>query len=338
MRVLFFGSSRYCLPILQSLKENFHLICAVTRDNSPIKSFAQTRNIKVNTPRDKVQLTALANDFKNLKPDLAIVADYGLIIPKEIFEIPKYKTLNIHFSNLPKYRGPSPVQYTILHGEKKAGITIFILKQEMDTGDIIWQRGIELSGSETTENLYPKLFNIAAKELPNIVSQYTNHRIVPIKQNHSKATYTRLLSRDDGFIPQDLLNLALKGIRPSKEQIKNWQLINEILQLPITKYQLPITIDRTLRAFTPWPGLWTELTLRHLGGSQMDSPEVERSEKRIVKRLKILKAHIEPQEPRTKNRELRTKLVIDQVQLEGKNPVSWKQFKEGYIQSILGDF
>jgi len=164
------------------------------------------------------------------------------------------------------------------------------------------------------------LFNIAAKELPNIVSQYTNHRIVPIKQNHSKATYTRLLSREDGFIPQDLLILALKGTRPSKEQIKNWQLINDFSQLLITNYQLPVLIERALRAFTPWPGIWTEIEVK----SQKLKVKSER------KRLKILKAHLEPEEPRTKNQDLRTKLVIDQVQLEGKKPGSWKQFREGH--------
>lgn len=345
LKILFFGSSNYCLPVLESIYKNFNLVAIVTRSNRPVgrkqlltpsepKKFAKSHNIKVYTPKDKIELLSLKDTLSQLRPDLAIVSDYGLIIPKEIFNLPKQKTLNIHFSKLPKFRGPSPVQYTILYGEKSAWITIFIMDEGMDTGDIIWQKEVALAGTETTEILYKKLFNITAKELPDIIKKYTNNQLKPIKQDHSKATYTKLFTKKDGFIPAKLLELAIKGAAPPRNQLNQWLMAKSLSsQFPITNSQLPIFIERAIRAFTPWPGAWTEVTLKHLGGGRlrgpkgtssaegpMDSPEVEGAETKLTKRLKILKAHLE-----------KDKLVFDLVQLEGKKPVSWKQFQQGYL-------
>lgn len=291
MKVIFFGSSDYCIPILASLYKHFQLAAVITKPESYSRSFASSHDIRVFTPKDKKELLNLKDQIAQLKPDLAVVADYGLIIPKEIFEIPRYKTLNIHFSRLPDLRGPSPVQFTILTGTKSAWITVIIMAEEMDTGDIIWQKEITSFNidHETSESLYEKLFNIAATELPNIINNYINNDLKPQKQDHSKATYTKILTREDGFIPPKLLDDALKGA-PSG-----------------------VKLERTIRAFTPWPGVWTEV-------------KITDNRKQITKkRLKILQAHLASQ-----GETLQERLVLDLVQLEGKKPVSWKQFKEGY--------
>ena len=222
-------------------------------------------------------------DLNNLKPDLAIVSDYGLIIPKEIFTIPRHQTLNIHFSKLPKFRGPSPVQYTILNGEKSAWITIILMDEGMDTGDIVFQKEVSSINTqqltidnETTESLYRKLFKIAAMELSQVIHDYTNNKLKPLRQLNSAATYTKSFTRQDGFISHQALDKAIKG----KGAIK---------------------MERMFRALSPWPGVWTIINI----------PQ--------PKRLKLLKSHIE-----------NNRLVLDEVQLEGKKPVSWKQFIEGY--------
>src|SRR3989338_5833902 len=160
MKILFFGTSNYCLPVLETLHKNFDLVGVITLPKSPIEQFTLSHNIKVFTPNNKSELLSLKENLETLRPDLAIVADYGMIIPTEIFYIPSHQTLNIHFSKLPKYRGPSPVQYTILNGEKSAWITIILMDEGMDTGDILWQKeALRLKGNETTPDLYRKLFS-----------------------------------------------------------------------------------------------------------------------------------------------------------------------------------
>ncbi len=315
MRVLFFGSSEYCIPILETLNKNFKLVAIITKKNQTVEKLAQKLNIPAFTPQDKKELYTLANKIHIFKPDISVVSDYGLIIPAEIFDIPKYKTLNIHFSRLPDLRGASPVQYTILRGDDKAWITIQLLDQGLDTGDIIWQKPFDYTQgkegkNETADSLYKKLFNIASAELPDIISKYVHNELKPQKQNHSKATYSKILTREDGFIPFKLIKDALKGSTTS------------------------IKLERSIRAYTPWPGVWTEITLRHLGWCAKHSSEVEESGIIYKKRLKILKAHLESietiQDRKPNPIQDRKRLVPDLVQLEGKNPVTWKQFQEGY--------
>ena len=336
--VIFFGSSDYCLPILQSLFTNFKPVCVVTKPDqpvgrqkiltpSPVAKFARQYNIPVETPRNKSELLNLKEDFQHFKPDIAIVADYGMIIPIEIFQIPKNQTLNIHFSRLPKLRGASPVQYTILHGEKSSWISVILLDKELDAGDIIWQKEFKLNGGENTEELYKKLFNIASQELPDIIKKYIKKEVKPQQQDHSKATYTRQITRDDGFIPWEILKAAINGKNPQKNLFSKWPLS----KLHLNKFSIfnfQFSIERAIHALYPWPGLWTIVKITSTK----------------EKRLKILEAHLGPKtkdQPASPVRlaealakraggRLKTKLIIDLVQLEGKNPVSWKQFLEGY--------
>ena len=285
MKILFFGTSNYCLPVLETLHKNFDLVGVITLPKSPIEQFTLSHNIKVFTPNNKSELLSLKENLETLRPDLAIIADYGMIIPKEIFYIPSHQTLNIHFSKLPKYRGPSPVQYTILEGNKSAWITVILMDEGMDTGDILWCKEVQpLDGSETTPELYRKLFSIAANELPGVIDKFLLKKLKPLKQSTSGVSYTKSFTRKDGFIPHQVLKNALKGKAATK-------------------------IERELRAFSPWPGLWTIINI----------PQ--------PKRFKILKAHIEST---TNDQRPATTLVLDAVQLEGKRPVTWKQFLEGY--------
>lgn len=279
MNIVFFGSSDYCLPVLETLLFRFKLVGVVTKSNRPVEQFAIKNHLSCFTPKDKISLSAMSNKLTDLNPDIFIVADYGLIIPKIIIDLPKYKTINIHFSKLPFFRGSSPVQYSILMGEKIAWISYMLMDEKMDTGMILSQTEEKLAGNETTDSLYRKLFNKASRELSDIITGYVKKELIPFKQDHTKATYTKLLKRVDGYIPYDLF----------KKSIEN-----------------DIQIERKIRAFTPWPGVWTKLKINN-----------------EEKRLKILKAHIEPP----------TGLILDIVQLEGKKPVSWKQFCQGY--SIL---
>ena len=319
LNTIFFGSSNYCLPILDLLRNNFHLLAVITKPDKPtgrkqiltpsaVKKYALSHNIQVFTPSDRDELLLLRKSIPDHSPDLAVVADYGIIIPKTIINLPKYKTINIHFSRLPRLRGAAPVQHTILLGEKSAWISIFLMEEKLDTGDILWQKELKLEGVETSDFLYHRLFDIAADNLPEIIDKCAQGKIKPVKQDHSKATYTKRLTKEDGFIPFPFFKLALEGGKPTEAQLYSWLLYNSLISKHHT--DCATLIERAVRAFSPWPGVWTIIKLK----TQMSKVKSEE------KRLKILKAHIEPA----------ARLVPDLVQLEGKNPVSWKQFLTAY--------
>lgn len=278
-KILFFGSSDFCLPVLNSLYKNFSLAGVITKSPKFATAvFALKNNISLFTPQNTKDLLNLKDKLADLNPDLAVVADYGLIIPEEIFMLPKFKTINIHFSRLPKYRGPSPVQYSVLFGEKKSYVSVIEMESTVDTGKIIKQIEYPFSPAlETTNTLYTKLFTSIAADLPEIIKDFTQNKITPKVQNESELSCTKRINRDDGFITFDNFIEALK------------------------KSNIAQTIERKIRAFDPWPGIWTTLPNQ--------------------KRLKILKAILKNQQ-----------LIPQKVQLEGKNPVSWKQFLEGYPQ------
>lgn len=301
MKIIFFGSSSYCLPILSILQNNFHLLAVVTKPHSVVGKFGTENRISTFTPENKEKLKTLQSNLQTINPDLAIVADFGMIIPESILSIPKYHTLNIHFSKLPYLRGASPVQFTILRGDKKAGITIIIMDKRMDEGDIVFQKEVPIHENITSEELYNNLFNIVSSALPDVINQYAQNGIKPVKQNHSNATYTKILTREDGFIPWDIFTSAIKSNGLSNSQLESWSLFK---YLSSHSSQPTTLIERASRALYPWPGLWTEVDIN---GQK--------------KRLKILKAHLQP---------TIYNLQPDIVQLESKKPVSWKQFLDGY--------
>lgn len=333
LRLIFFGSSNFTLPLLECLKNNFILQAIVTNSHTlPPKDFAKKLNFPFFTPENSAELLLLKEKLSAFSPDLFIVADFGLLIPEKIFNLPKFNSLNIHFSKLPKYRGPSPVQYTILNGDDFAAVSILFITKELDQGDILFQEEVKLLGNETSESLYKKLFAMSADFLPKVIKKYINKEITPIKQNSQDATFTKKLSRNDGFIPWEVLLDAMKGKSLTQELSENWPL-TKILTPPFSLLHTTYYILQSLRAFTPWPGLWTEITFPAIPG--IKGPKFRESPIH-KKRLKILKAHLFPslqgQPLQMSTEQPKTKLILDQVQLEGKKPVTWKQFLDGYPQ------
>ncbi len=300
---VFFGSSDYCVPILNTLRTSLKLV--VTRPDkpfgrkqaltpSPVKIWAEENQVPVFTPltlrSDSPDRTNLVQLLSELSPDLGIVADFGLIIPETIFKTPKYEIVNIHFSKLPDLRGPSPIQFGLLRGDTEAWVTIFklesspTLKIKMDSGPIIWQASYPISPEDTTQTLYQRLFQHVAPLLPDILATFVLNSTATTPQDHSKATFCRFLTRQDGFISWPQLEDVLSGKILSKDGLPQVQ--QEALA---TRPNTSATLYNFYQAVTPWPGLWTI----YPNG----------------KRLKILRCH-----------EASGKLILDQVQFEGKNP------------------
>ncbi|MBI2033275.1 MAG: methionyl-tRNA formyltransferase [Candidatus Levybacteria bacterium] len=266
--VVFFGSDKFVLPIVEVLSKNFDLSLILTTEHDPhgpVTSFAKQNNIKlVDVKKFDQNLKSL---ILNHKSDFAVLAYFGLILSKQILNIFPKGIINIHPSLLPKYRGPTPGQAAILAGDKETGVTIIKLDQEVDHGPILAQEKTKIEETDTAESLYDRLFKQGAKLLAQTLPDYLSDKLQLQEQNHEKATFTDQLNRQSGYID------------PKKFQISNF------------KFQ----IESMIRAYYPWPGVWTHLRLRSGGQAK------------IVKFL-----------PNGK------------IQVEGKKPMSYKDFLNGY--------
>lgn len=296
-KLIIFSSSSSPLPVLEALKNDpqFNISLIITRPDrpigrkqiltpNPVKIWAKENNIETITPETLIgnDLNILKEKIAAMNPDLGLVAHFGLKIPSDLFLLPQKETLNIHFSLLPKYRGGAPLEHTIINGDTKTGITVLKLAENFDSGDIIYQEKVPLTGIETVDSLYKSLFAKTSQILPQILKDYINNKIKPLKQDESKVVYAFKKDLGDGKI--------------------NWQ-------------KTPVELERYIRALNPNPGTWTEV---NVGADLMSAQK---------KRLKILKAHLEKGE-----------LHIDEVQLEGKNPISWQQFQKSYPEVKINSF
>jgi len=308
-KIIFFGSDNYSVLVLNQIcnDKRFKVVGISTHlSPSPVKDYAKILfEIKFTVTKKFDQ--KFQKLMQEMKPDVGVLASYGKILPKAVLKIPKYGILNIHPSLLPKYRGPSPVQMAILNGEKETGVTIFKMDEKVDHGPILSQFIEEIKPNDTAQSLYERLFETGAKVLLTILPAYLKSQIELREQDHKKATYTKKLTRDDGKI--------------------DWKKPDSFNQ-------------RFIRAMYPWPGAWCWIKIPNRKLSHRKHREEQKAQKLSVpskkfgslsdqkaysvKRLKILRAHLEA-----------GKLIFDQVQLEGKKPVTFKQFQEGYPKTKL---
>lgn len=182
----------------------------------PVKVVAQKYEIPIAQP-ERIMNYELR--IRNLKPDLIVVAAYGQILPKEILEIPKFGCLNVHPSLLPRWRGPSPIQYTILNGDEKTGVTIIKMVEKVDSGPIVAQKELNsFTGKEAYQALHNQLAEKGANLLIETIPKWIKGEIKPKLQDESKATYTKILTRDDGKIdwkkPIDYIERQVRALNP----------------------------------------------------------------------------------------------------------------------------
>jgi len=236
LKIIFIGTPDFAVPILEKLiKSDYKPVLVITAPDKsvgrkqivtppPAKLVAEKFNIPIFQPQEiKNQISKI----KNLKPDLIVVAAYGQILPKKILGIPKYGCLNIHPSLLPKYRGPSPIQYAILNGDEETGVTIILMNEKVDAGPIISTYNLQLTTyNYTYEELEKKLAELGAKLLIETIPKWTKGEIQPQPQDESEATYTKILKKEDGRI--------------------DWKKSAE-------------EIERQIKAFNPEPGTYTKI-------------------------------------------------------------------------------
>jgi methionyl-tRNA formyltransferase len=209
-KIFFAGTSLFAKEVLRNLLEkNANIDLVITQPDKPVG------RKKVLQPSD-VKILALENDlnlqqFSNLKkkevnfikeqaPDLIIVVSYGLIIPQEILDIPRFGCINIHPSLLPELRGPSPIQTALWQNFKKTGVTFIKMTPEIDAGPVFFQKAINIKSDDIYPVLKKKLINLTNKFLTDSLEKLLNNQINLKEQNHKKATSTRLITKNDGRI------------------------------------------------------------------------------------------------------------------------------------------
>lgn len=249
LKIVFFGTPFFVVPVLEALMKDFDVVGVVTTPDVKIgrKKILTGTPVKLTYEKylaktKKKGLIIASQQFNNLtiqqlqklQPDLFVVAAYGHLIPQSLLDIPKYGSLNIHPSLLPKYRGPSPIQSAILDGNNTTGITIIKMDEEIDHGPILLKKEIPITESDTFETLHIKLFTLAAEMLARTIPRYVSGKLKPKPQNHKLATYTSHITRQDGFI--------------------EWPKIDSLSSLEIRN--LKLEIERKVRAYYPWPTVW----------------------------------------------------------------------------------
>ena len=183
MKIIFMGTPDFAKESLEAVYNSKNEILAVVTNPdkpkgrgmkmiaSPVKEFALEKNLKIYQPTKVRNNTKFIEEIKSLNPDLLCVVAYGKILPKELLDIPKYGAINVHGSLLPKYRGAAPIQWAVLNGDKKTGITTMFMDVGMDTGDMILKEETEIGEDETTGELWDRLSKMGAKLLVKTIEK-----------------------------------------------------------------------------------------------------------------------------------------------------------------------
>lgn len=313
MNIIFFGSTTDSVNVAQILHKAYPLAAVVTQPEkptgrkqtvtkTPLERWAIDQKIPcLSFPQDEdhpwkfQQEDDVTNSLSSFKPNLFVTACYGQKLPAATLGLPTHGSLNIHPSLLPRWRGADPVPWTIIAGDAQTGVTISLVTDTFDSGNIVAQKKIPLTDHDTPDAVRTALFELGAHLLVETLPTYLKGNCDETTQKKEDVVIARKLTRDDGFVPWKLLQEAITG-NDIPRQERNC-LLQEI-QEPL----IP-AILRLHRALAPWPGIWTKISLSGV-------------EKRV--KLLALQQHDK-------------RLLLDTVQLEGKNPTPWNTFRDAYL-------
>ncbi|MDD3486793.1 MAG: methionyl-tRNA formyltransferase [Candidatus Moranbacteria bacterium] len=234
-KIIFFGTPEIGATVLGSLIENnFDVVAVVAQPDkkigrkqeieySPAKKTALENRIKIFQP-ENLKDEKVVDELKKLDPGLFVVAAYGKILPKGLLEIPKFGAINVHPSLLPKFRGPTPVPAAILASEKETGVTLILMDEKMDEGDILAQEKMKIRSDETADQLMERLAEMGAAMVGPAIEKWVAGGISAVPQDGAKASYCQIIRREDGKIDWS---------EPAEKIYNKW------------------------RAFQPWPGIFT---------------------------------------------------------------------------------
>ena len=229
MRILFMGTPDFAVASLRRLVEDGHEICGVfTQPDrpknrghklmfSPVKQYAVEQGLTVYQPLKMKDGAALAT-VRELNPELIVVAAYGRILPEDILNTPKYGSINVHSSLLPKYRGAAPINWAILDGEKETGVSIMYMAPELDAGDVIRAAKTAIDPEEDAQALTERLAELGAQALAETVEDIARGTAARTPQDHTQSTYAPMLTREmsavDWTLPAQQIHDQVRGLIP----------------------------------------------------------------------------------------------------------------------------
>ncbi|MBI4064668.1 MAG: methionyl-tRNA formyltransferase [Elusimicrobia bacterium] len=238
MRIVFFGTPQTAASHLNAIaSSNFEIAGVVTQQDlprgrglkispPPVKITAQETGVKTILQPEKLKDAGVEKTIAGLKADLGVVVAYGKIIPPSLLKIPRRGMINVHFSLIPKLRGPSPVEYAIWEGHQKTGVSTFWIDQGMDTGDLLDQRETEIKPTENARELLDRLTQMGCELLIDSLKQIEADRALKIPQDNAQASYCKKLTKESG---------RLDWAKPAQ------------------------ALDRQIRALAIWPGTYALL-------------------------------------------------------------------------------
>ncbi|MBQ2319599.1 MAG: methionyl-tRNA formyltransferase, partial [Clostridia bacterium] len=229
MKLVFMGTPDFAVPCLEELIKAGHEIVGVfTQPDKPVgrkrvmtpppvKVCAEKNGITVYQP-DSVRTEESLSLMKELNPDCVVVVAYGKIIPSDMLKLPKFGFVNVHGSLLPKYRGAAPIQWSIIDGEKKTGVTTMQMDDGIDTGDMLEVSETEIGENETAGELFDRLAEMGGKLIVSTLSKLEKGELTPIPQDHEKSNYAKIISKEMALIDfnmsaENVFNL-IRGFNP----------------------------------------------------------------------------------------------------------------------------
>ena len=314
MRLLFCGTPQFAVPTLKHLltQHEFEVLGVITQPDrprgrgqqlsvSPVKEVALAAHLPVHQP-EKIRTPEVQQLLEKLAPDVIVIIAYGQIIPARLLSIPKYGWINLPASLLPKYRGAAPINWPIVNGETRTGLTTMRIDAGMDTGDILIQREIEIAPAETAPELAARMSEAGAPLIEETLRGLAAGTIVPRPQSHSEATIAPILKKEDGRIDWNL----------SAQEIYN-----------------------RMRGFTSWPGAYTTFRGQtcHLGAEP--APEATSLPKEVLDHPSFFAARSIPATLVGAKGDWfvscgnTTLLRLQSVKLEGRKQVSAAEFANG---------
>lgn len=229
MRVLFMGTPEFAVASLRRLAEDGHEICGVVTQPdkpknrgmklipTPVKEYAMTLGLDVFQPQ-KARDGEATDLVRRLAPELIVAAAYGKILPEELLNYPKYGSINVHSSLLPKYRGAAPINWAILNGDEETGVSIMYMVDKLDAGDVISKVKAPIGPDEDAQSLTARLAELGAEALSGAIAAIESGTVVRTAQNEDAATYAPMLSRDlspiDWTKSAHAINCQIRGLIP----------------------------------------------------------------------------------------------------------------------------
>lgn len=242
MRVVFLGSGAFAIPSLLALLDAGHEVAGVVTQPDkekgrgravsppPVKPVALERGLTVLQPR-RIKEPAAQDAVRALAPEIQVVVAYGQILPVSVIESAPRRTVNVHGSLLPRYRGAAPVQWAIVNGESETGVTTMLIDAGLDTGPTLLSRSTPIGPTETAEELEARLARLGAQVLIETLAGLQDGSVAPVAQDHDRATLAPIIRKEDGVV--------------------DWSMT-------------AASIERRVRGFHAWPGATTRLNDRGL--------------------------------------------------------------------------